>query len=378
MDRPGREVLERIARCPVDEVFVGARHRARRTDRRARPQVRLARIGPNAIPGSRGPGPARQLLAQMIHLFALMLWVAAILAFVGGMPQLGWAIIAVVIINGVFSFAQEYRAERATQALSALLPEMATVIRDGRRSSILAAELVPGDLVLLREGDRISADARVIRSTGLRVDNSTLTGESEALVADPEPIPRPPRGAHRSNEPGLRRARSWPPGSGRVVVASTGVDTLLGGIARLTGEVVARPHTAPRGAGPCGEGDRGLRRGGRVAVLRRLARARHSGARRVPVRDRGDRRVGAGGAVADAHAVARDERLAHGRARRARPTPGGRGDARVDDRDLLRQDGHDHGQPDDGARGRRTRRQAPCVRDGLRPGGRRVWLAGDR
>ncbi len=165
-----------------------------------------------------------------------MLWVAAVLAFVGGMPQLGWAIIAVVVINGVFSFAQEYRAERATRALSALLPEMATVIRDGRRSAILAAELVPGDMVLLREGDRISADARVIRSTGLRVDNSTLTGESEALARDTEPVPA--GGGSRPRAPTWSSpARSLRPGSGRVAVVATGTDTLLGGIARLTGEV---------------------------------------------------------------------------------------------------------------------------------------------
>lgn len=144
---------------------------------------RLQHTGPNAIREARGPRASRQLLAQMVHLFALMLWAAAALAFIGGMPQLGWAIIAVVIINGVFSFAQEHRAERATQALSRLLPEMAWVLRDGHRSSVPTEELVPGDVVLLREGDRISADARIVRSTGLRVDNSTLTGESEAKVS---------------------------------------------------------------------------------------------------------------------------------------------------------------------------------------------------
>jgi magnesium-transporting ATPase (P-type) len=63
----------------------------------------------------------------------LLLWVAAVLAFVGQMPQLGWAIIAVVVVNGAFSFVQEYRAERATRALAALLPEEATAPRDGRK-----------------------------------------------------------------------------------------------------------------------------------------------------------------------------------------------------------------------------------------------------
>ena len=236
MERPGREALERLTRLPLSEVFAALGSGPEGLSS-GEAEVRLRRIGPNAIPGSRGPSPARQLLEQMIHLFALMLWVAAILAFVGGMPQLGWAIIAVVIINGVFSFAQEYRAERATRALSALLPEMATVIRDGRRSAILAAELVPGDVVLLREGDRISADARVTRSTGLRVDNSTLTGESEALSRDADPLPDPPEELiDRTN---LVFAGTFvAAGSGEAAVTSTGADTLLGSIARLTGEVV--------------------------------------------------------------------------------------------------------------------------------------------
>ena len=235
MERPGREALARTTLLPVDEVLaeLGSGQDGLTNDEA---QVRLHRVGPNAIPGARGPGLVRQLLAQMVHLFALMLWVAAGLAFVGGMPQLGWAIMAVVVINGVFSFAQEYRAERATRALSALLPEMATLIRDGRRSSILAAELVPGDVVLLREGDRISADARVIRSTGLRVDNSTLTGESEALSRDTEPVSA--GGREPTESANLVFAGTFVvAGSGRVAVVATGTDTLLGGIARLTGEV---------------------------------------------------------------------------------------------------------------------------------------------
>jgi magnesium-transporting ATPase (P-type) len=235
MERPGKETLARTTFLPVDEVLaeLGSGSDGLTTEEA---QVRLHQVGPNAIPGARGPGPARQLLAQMVHLFALMLWVAAGLAFVGGMPQLGWAIIAVVVINGGFSFAQEYRAELATRALSALLPEMATVIRDGRRSAIPAAELVPGDIALLGEGDRISADARVIRSTGLRVDNSTLTGESEALSRDTEPVPA--GGTDPTESANLVFAGTFvAAGSGRVAVVATGTATLLGGIARMTGEV---------------------------------------------------------------------------------------------------------------------------------------------
>ena len=98
--------------------------------------ARLELAGPNRLPQARGPGLPRQFAAQLLHFFALLLWVAAVLAFVGQMPQLGWAIIAVVVVNGAFSFVQEYRAERATRALAALLPEEATALRDGRKRRV--------------------------------------------------------------------------------------------------------------------------------------------------------------------------------------------------------------------------------------------------
>jgi magnesium-transporting ATPase (P-type) len=202
--------------------------------------ARLARTGPNELPEAHGPGLVRQVLDQLLHFFALMLWVAAGLAFVGGMPQLGIAIIVVILVNGVFSFAQEYRAERAVRALSALLPETALVLRGGRKLTVPASELVPGDVVLLREGDRISADARVLRSSELKVDMSTLTGESKPVgrVVEPE--------AEASidplDAPNLVFAGTFvTSGFGSVVVATTGAITRLGGISRLTAGVVRRP-----------------------------------------------------------------------------------------------------------------------------------------
>ena len=104
-------------------------------------EVRLHRFGENRVSQPGGPPLLRRFVEQLTHFFALMLWVAAALAFVGRMPQLGWAIIAVVLVNGVFSFAQEYRADRATRALSALLPETGTVLRDGRKA--LSSRVLP-------------------------------------------------------------------------------------------------------------------------------------------------------------------------------------------------------------------------------------------
>src|SRR4029434_9167899 len=77
--------------------------------------ARLKHAGPNRLPQARGASRVRQFAAKLLHFFALLLWVAAVLAFVGQMPQLGWAIIAVVIVNGAFSFVQEYRAARANR-----------------------------------------------------------------------------------------------------------------------------------------------------------------------------------------------------------------------------------------------------------------------
>jgi magnesium-transporting ATPase (P-type) len=158
---------------------------------------------------------------------------------VGDLPQLGVAIIVVILVNGSFSFVQEYRAERQVQALAALLPATAVVRRSGRKLTIPASELVVGDIVLLREGDRISADARVIRSSELKVDMSTLTGESEPVArtadaSDPAP-------GDLLEAPNVVFAGTFvTSGSGTVAVAATGAQTRLAGIAALTAGVLRR------------------------------------------------------------------------------------------------------------------------------------------
>ena len=236
---PGEAALLRAALLDADGVLAQL-GTSRQGLSGAEAAVRLARTGPNLLAQGRGPSLARQLAQQMLHFFALMLWVGAGLALIGGMPQLAVAIVAVIILNGLFSFAQEYRAERAIHALSALLPEVAVVRRDGRKATIPAAELVPGDIVLLREGDRISADARVLRSAGLKVDNSMLTGESEPVPRHDHPLEQaPPAVVDAGN---LVFAGTFvTSGSATVAVVATGARTRLGAIAVLTGQVVRRP-----------------------------------------------------------------------------------------------------------------------------------------
>ncbi|MCZ7631295.1 MAG: cation-transporting P-type ATPase [Microthrixaceae bacterium] len=113
---------------------------------------RLREVGPNVLPSAALVPAWRQLLAQFMHFFALMLWVAGALAILGGMFALGVAIFVVIVVNGLFAFAQEYRAERAAERLRDLLPRLVTVVRDGALMSIDAVDVVPDDLVVLGEG----------------------------------------------------------------------------------------------------------------------------------------------------------------------------------------------------------------------------------
>ena len=179
---------------------------------------RLREAGPNVLAEPARPSQVRRFLAQLVHLFALLLWAGAALALVGGLPELAGAIVVVVLVNAVFAFVQEHRAGRATEALKRLLPQTATVRRDGEIAEIPAEELVPGDLLVLRAGDRISADADLVELTELRVDNSVLTGESRTA----EPEERVFAGTYVAA------------GVGEAIVAATGMHTEVGRIAALT------------------------------------------------------------------------------------------------------------------------------------------------
>ena len=199
---------------------------------------RLGEFGPNRIEEVRGRPLWLRFLGEFTHFFALILWVAAALAFFAewrnpgeGMQALGAAILAVIAVNGAFSFWQEYRAERAIAALRRLLPQQAKAIRAGELRELAADLLVPGDVVLVQEGDNIPADCRIIEGARLRVNLSTLTGEplAKARTADGTPNGRALEARNL-----LLAGTSVLSGEARAVVYATGMRTEFGRIAHLT------------------------------------------------------------------------------------------------------------------------------------------------
>ena len=180
---------------------------------------------------------------EFTHFFALILWIAAGLAFFAesrepgqGMMQLAIAIVGVILINGVFSFWQTYRAEQALDALRNLLPQQVNVLRDGKPQTLAAEQLVPGDVLLLAEGDKVPADCRVIEAFDLRVNLSTITGESlpKARSAAPDP------NASALNAKNLLLAGTLVvAGQCQAVVFAIGMRSEFGKIAHLTQTVGA-------------------------------------------------------------------------------------------------------------------------------------------
>ena len=138
---------------------------------------RLTVYGPNELSRRHGRQWPRELLAQFTQPLVILLAVAAALAWAGGTPALSLAVVAVILLNAGFAFVQEMQAEKAVEALAAFLPANAIALRDGVRWNVPARDLVPGDILIVAEGDRVSADAKIIDGNVL-MDLSALTGES--------------------------------------------------------------------------------------------------------------------------------------------------------------------------------------------------------
>src|SRR5690606_14428395 len=143
---------------------------------------RLVHEGPNVITEARKEPLFLRFGRHLTHRFAVLLWLGALLAFVAdrfspgeGMVLIGGALVSVVILNAAFSFWQEFRVEKAMAAFAGMFSTHARVLRAGVEHEIDGAEVVAGDILVLREGDRIAADARLFEAHGLKVDNTLLT-----------------------------------------------------------------------------------------------------------------------------------------------------------------------------------------------------------
>ncbi len=198
---------------------------------------RLADIGPNRFEVVDRWKLLRTLGRQFTNFFAILLIISAVICFVAhrinpkeGMGVLGWALIVVALLNAVFSFIQEYRAEKAMEALKQFLPHLVEVSRDNHISRVPAAEIVPGDVVILSEGDKIAADLRMVSSDGLMIDNSPLTGESAAIRLTAQMQDKSLEECENIAFAGCTVVK----GTGRGVVFATGLRTRFGRIAQLS------------------------------------------------------------------------------------------------------------------------------------------------
>ena len=203
---------------------------------------RLAEDGPNELP-STPPEPAwKRLLAQfrdpLVYLLLGAIVVSAItwaLEGAHGAPVDALIILLVITLNAVLGFVQESRAADAVAALSAMTAATSTVLRDGSRRVVPSSELVVGDLLVLGEGDQVGADARLVQAAALRVIESSLTGEADAVVKSADAVAPDADLADRSSM--VHRGTSVAQGTGRAVVVATGADTEMGAIARMLDSV---------------------------------------------------------------------------------------------------------------------------------------------
>ncbi|MEV7572732.1 HAD-IC family P-type ATPase [Pseudarthrobacter sp. NPDC089323] len=204
---------------------------------------RRSQFGANMLPRSKRGGMWRKLLRQFNNPLVYVLLAAAAVTGVLGEYLDSGVILAVVLVNTLIGFVQETRAEAALDALHSLVRTAAVVLRDGQRQEIPSEDLVPGDLVLLEAGDKVPADLRLVRLSGLRVDESALTGESEAVSKDEVVLPVGTPVADRRNM--VYSGTLVTAGTGAGIVVAIGGETELGEIHRLMGAVqtVATPLT---------------------------------------------------------------------------------------------------------------------------------------
>jgi len=192
---------------------------------------RLEEFGYNELKEKKGVTPLQIFLNQFKDVFVIMLLVATAISFLIGETVDAITIAVIVILNSVVGFIQEYRSEKAMEAMKKLTAPKARVIRNGDETMIDARKIVPGDIVLLEAGDRVPADGRLIETVDLKADEAVLTGESTdvtknlGVVKDDTPI------ADRKNSVFMATHMTY--GRGKAVITATGMKTEFGKIAEL-------------------------------------------------------------------------------------------------------------------------------------------------
>src|SRR6476469_5010420 len=222
----------------IDEVLttLGTDARLGLSEREA--QARLERCGRNELTAEKPVPWWRKLLAQFQDVLVILLLIATSISAglwlyerESALPYEAIAIFAVVLLNAIMGYIQESRAEQAVAALRRMSAAHANVIRDGTRQSIAAADVVPGEIILIEEGDTIPADARLIQSTALQTAEAALTGESQPVSKDTLPITQEVGLGDRHNMLFSGTAATY--GRGKAVVSATGMQTEMGRIAGL-------------------------------------------------------------------------------------------------------------------------------------------------
>ena len=205
--------------------------------------ARLARYGPNELARRRGHGPLVRFLLQFHQPLVYILLAAGAVTIALGEIVDATVIIGVVLANAIIGFVQEAKALTAIEALARTLVTVATVVRGGSRVRVPAAELVPGDVVVLQSGDKVPADLRLLRVRDLRVAEAALTGESVPSEKQSDPLPSATPLADRSNMAYATTLVTY--GGGTGVVAATGERTEVGRISQLiaTADNLATPLT---------------------------------------------------------------------------------------------------------------------------------------
>jgi P-type Ca2+ transporter type 2C len=201
---------------------------------------RLARFGPNALREEKGVSPWEILLGQFKNFLILLLLAATVISLLLGETLDAIVIFAIVIASALLGFYQEHRAERALQALRAMISPTASVLRSGEELLIPSADVVPGDIFLLTAGDRIPADARLLLAANVRVDEASLTGESTAVEKDAGAVlPSETAVGDQLNMVFAGTVQTY--GRARAIVTATAMETQFGRIAGMLQDVQEEP-----------------------------------------------------------------------------------------------------------------------------------------